>query len=266
MNRKLIISLGLIISMGHISAMAAGPIVERDDVPMVNIPSGSFIRGSSEGAGRTDEMPRAKIYLDAFTIDKFEVTNAHYLDFIAATGHKEPYNVYGEGSLFKVSGIKDLPVVQVTWHDAADYCQWVGKRLPTEAEWEKAARGKDGRMYPWGNQEATPSHANFDRDWVNQETLKPVGSQPKGASPYGVHDMSGNAREWVQDWYDKDYYKNSPNRNPKGPDKTLLKVIRGGSWRSFDSDIRAAARGKGGFALKTHGTGFRCARDAPTTQ
>jgi formylglycine-generating enzyme required for sulfatase activity len=261
MNTKIITSLALGLLLCHLPALANQTTVERDDVPMVNIPEGSFIRGSSEGTGRSDEMPREKIYVDAFSIDKFEVTNKRYLAFIAATGHKEPFNVYEEGTLFKVADIHDLPVVQVTWHDAADYCQWVGKRLPTEAEWEKAARGTDGRIYPWGNEEPSPLHANYDREWAGKETLKPVGSLPQGTSPYGVQDMSGNAREWVQDWYDKDYYQQAPKRNPKGPDKSLLKVIRGGGWRSFDSDIRAAARGKGGFALKTHGTGFRCARD-----
>ena len=261
MKTTFIINLAMGLLLCHLPAFADHSIVERDDVPMVKIPSGSFIRGSNEGTGRADEMPRTKIFLDAFSIDKYEVTNAHYLEFIAATGHKEPMNVYAEGSLFKVPGIKNLPVVQVTWHDASDYCQWAGKRLPTEAEWEKAARGTDGRIYPWGNDDPSNEHANYDREWENTDTLKPVGSQPKGASPYGVYDMSGNAREWVQDWYDKDYYQHAPQKNPKGPNKSLLKVIRGGSWHSFDADIRAAARGKGGFALKTHGTGFRCARD-----
>lgn len=261
MNANCIIRLTLCLILGPLPALADHEAVERDPVTMVKIPAGSFIRGSSQGSGRTDEVPRTKIYVDGFTIDKYEVTNSRYLTFIAATGHKEPFNVYSEGSLFKVPGIDDLPVVQVTWHDAADYCQWVGKRLPTEAEWEKAARGRDGRIYPWGNDPPTQEHANYDRDWAKKSTLKPVGTQPKGASPYGVHDMAGNAREWVQDWYDRDYYQHAPKRNPKGPDKSLLKVIRGGSWRSFDADIRTASRGKGGFALKTHGTGFRCARD-----
>ena len=121
---------------------------------------------------------------------------------------------------------------------------------------EKAARGTDGRSYPWGDKAPSLRHVNFNRDWAATGTLLPVGSLPAGVSPYGVHDMSGNAREWVQDWYAKDYYRVAPDRNPKGPETGLLKVIRGGSWHSFESDIRTAARGKGGFALKTHGTGF----------
>lgn len=261
MTTQLIIRFMFFLVLWTLPAIAGHPTVERDPAPMVKIPAGSFSRGSGEEVGRADETPKAKIYLDAFFIDTYEVTNSRYLEFIAKTGHKEPFNVYAQGSLFKVEGIDNLPVVQVTWHDAADYCQWVGKRLPTEAEWEKAARGTDGRIYPWGNDPPTSAHANFDREWVEKQTLKPVGTQPKGASPYGIHDMAGNAREWVQDWYDQNYYTYSPNRNPEGPQKTLLKVIRGGSWHSFDADIRAAARGKGGFALKTHGTGFRCAKD-----
>ena len=261
MNTPLITSLTLCMLLGHGTAFADHPVRERDPTAMVAIAEGGFIRGSGAETRRADERPRRTIYLNAFMIDTYEVTNAQYLKFIAATGHKEPFNVYGTGSLFEVKGIENLPVVQVTWHDAEDYCQWVGKRLPTEAEWEKAARGTDGRAYPWGNKAPSARRVNFNRDWVATETLLPVGSLPDGVSPYGVHDMSGNAREWVQDWYAKDYYRIAPDRNPQGPETGLLKVIRGGSWHSFEPDIRAAARGKGGFALKTHGTGFRCARD-----
>jgi formylglycine-generating enzyme required for sulfatase activity len=261
MNVQLITSLILCILVRLGTAFAEHPVRERDSVSMIEIPKGRFIRGSGTETGRADERPRRTINLRAFMIDKYEVTNARYLSFIVATGHKEPFNVYGTGSLFEMKGIGNLPVVQVTWHDAADYCQWVGKRLPTEAEWEKAARGTDGRSYPWGNTTPSTNLVNFDRDWVDMATLLPVGSLPEGVSPYGVHDMSGNAREWVQDWYAKDYYQVAPNRDPKGPETGLLKVIRGGSWHSFEPDIRTAARGKGGFALKTHGIGFRCARD-----
>ncbi len=254
MNSQLIVLFTIYILLGHGSALAERPVRERDPVPMVNVPEGSFIRGSGLETGRADERPRRTVYLSAFMIDQYEVTNSQYLKFIAGTG-----------SLFDMKGIETVPVVQVTWHDAADYCQWVGKRLPTEAEWEKAARGIDGRPYPWGDKAPSPRHVNFNRDWVATGALLPIGSLPDGASPYGVHDMSGNAREWVQDWYAKDYYRMAPDRNPKGPETGLLKVIRGGSWHSFESDIRTAARGKGGFALKTHGTGFRCARDMSAT-
>ncbi len=263
MKSNLMLPLVVCVLSVPLTVSADHPVAERDAVPMVTIPQGYFMRGNPSNTGRTDERPSQRIYLDAFLIDKYEVTNQQYLAYVATTGHKEPFNVYGDGSLFDVTDIDTLPVVQITWHDAADYCQWVGKRLPTEAEWEKAARGNDGRPYPWGDSAPSPKHVNFERDWVATRTLLPAGSLQDGASPYGVHDMSGNAREWVQDWYAKDYYQIADTRNPKGPETGLLKVIRGGSWHSSASDIRTGARGKGGFALKTHGTGFRCAKDMP---
>jgi formylglycine-generating enzyme required for sulfatase activity len=194
-------------------------------------------------------------------IDKYEVSNARYVKFVKDTDDKPPFNVYGEGTLAEVQDIGNLPVVQVTWHDAVDYCFWAGKRLPTEAEWEKAARGTDGRIYPWGDEPDKGNFANFDREWEDKTTLMEVSSLPEGRSPYGIYHLAGNVREWVHDWYDQDYYSKSPDKNPQGPDNGILKVLRGGSWHSFLSDLRTASRGKGGFALKTHGVGFRCAKD-----
>ena len=234
---------------------------ELDPVPMVSIPAGVFKMGTPEGEGRSDEWPQREIYLDEFAIDQVEVTNERYMKFVQATGHRNPPNPYGTGTLQSAKGVEELPVVQVTWYDSKTYCAWAKKRLPTEAEWEKAARGADGRTYPWGNSPPTDKRANFDREWEEDKTLHPVGTMPGGDSPYGVKDMAGNAREWVSDWYDADYYKNASTRNPQGPDKKgIVRSIRGGSWHSPIGDIRAAARGKGGFALQTHGTGFRCAR------
>ena len=243
-------------------AMAAAPASkELDSVPMVTIPAGEFLMGNPEGKGRADEWPQRSVYLDAFAIDQVEVTNERYLAFVATTGHRNPPNPYGTGPLQSAKGIEQLPVVQTTWYDAKAYCSWAKKRLPTEAEWEKAARGTDGRLFPWGNEPATPKRANFDREWADEKTLYPVGSFPEGDSPYGVKDMAGNAREWVSDWYDADYYKHAPERNPQGPDKKgVVRSIRGGSWHSPLADITSSARGRGGFALQTHGTGFRCAR------
>ena len=232
-----------------------------DLVPMATIPAGEFLMGSPEGTGRADERPQRAVYLDAFLIDQVEVTNERYLAFVKATGHRTPPNPYGTGPLVSLTGIEHLPVVQTTWYDAKAYCTWAKKRLPTEAEWEKAARGTDGRLYPWGNAPPTDRRANFDREWADEKTLHPVGSLPDGDSPYGVKDMAGNAREWVSDWYDADYYKDAPPRNPLGPTKQgVVRSIRGGSWHSPASDITTTARGRGGFALQTHGTGFRCAR------
>jgi formylglycine-generating enzyme len=239
---------------------AAPPAKELDPVTMVTIEAGEFLMANPEGVGRADEWPQRSVYLDTFAIDQVEVTNERYMAFVATTGHRNPPNPYGTGPLLSAKGIEQLPVVQVTWYDAKAYCSWAKKRLPTEAEWEKAARGTDSRKFPWGNEAATPKRANFDREWEEEKTLHPVGTLPGGDSPYEVKDLSGNAREWVQDWYDAEYYQHAPDRNPRGPEKGIVRSIRGGSWHSPVSDITTSARGRGGFALQTHGTGFRCVR------
>jgi formylglycine-generating enzyme len=250
---------GVLLQWSSMEALAASNGV--DLVPMVTIPAGAFLMGSPEGEGRADERPQRAVSLDAFLIDQVEVTNQRYMEFVKASGHRTPPNPYGTGLLISITGIEQLPVVQTTWYDAKAYCTWAKKRLPTEAEWEKAARGTDGRLYPWGNEPPTAKRANFDREWEEEKTLHPVGSLPGGDSPYGVKDMAGNAREWVSDWYDAEYYQDALPRNPPGPDKKgVVRSIRGGSWHSPASDITTTARGRGGFALQTHGTGFRCAR------
>ena len=258
------IIVGFIVTCPGVALTGAEPPAaskELDPVPMVVIPAGEFLMGSAEGKGRPDEWPQRSVYLDAFAIDQVEVTNERYMVFVTATGHRNPPNPYGSGTLTSIKGIEQLPVVQTSWYDANAYCGWAKKRLPTEAEWEKAARGEDGRKFPWGNDAPTPRRANFDREWADEKTLSPVGSLPEGDSPYGVKDMAGNAREWVSDWYDATYYEHAPTRNPQGPDKKgVVRSIRGGSWHSPLADITASARGRGGFALQTHGTGFRCAR------
>jgi formylglycine-generating enzyme required for sulfatase activity len=232
----------------------------RDSVEMKTIPAGEFIMGSKKEEGRADERPQRKIYLDTYEIDSHEVSNNHYLNFIQSTGRKDPLNPYSEKLLSDEAGIGNLPIVQVTWYDAVDYCRWAGKYLPSEAQWEKAARGDTGLVYPWGSESLSNKQVNFEKNWEGTLTLWPVETNNGTSSTFGIKGMAGNVREWVQDWYAPDYFQTAPHKNPRGPGNGILKVIKGGSWHSFKADVRAASRGKGGFALKTDGIGFRCAR------
>jgi len=215
---------------------------------MVRVPAGEFIMGSD--SGEADEKPVHRVYLDEFFIDKYEVTNEQYQQCVSAGSCIANY---------KYDGFTDpqQPVVGVDWNQADTYCRWAGKRLPTEAEWEKAARGTDGRTYPWG-EGIDCSRANYG-DCKHGKT-KPVGSYPSGASPYGAMDMAGNVWEWVADWYDKNYYKNSPNRNPTGPGSGSSRVIRGGGWRYDSLGLRSSDRYRSNPGSWGSDDGFRCAR------
>ncbi|MEC7641080.1 MAG: formylglycine-generating enzyme family protein [Nitrospinota bacterium] len=218
-----------------------------------------------------DELPEHKVYLDNYWIDMFEVTNEDYTEFVLATGHRPALddtcqtekcksgNLW-EGSSFP-ENISKQPVVQVSWHDAETYCHWRGKRLPTEAEWEKAARGPNGNAFPWGNKRPK-GRATFQRKWHGTFTMTNIGSYSNGKSIYGVYDMAGNVWEWVADWYDMKYYKSSTRRNPKGPAEGQFKIVRGGSWINHALSLHSTFRRWSRPEVRFNDTGFRCAKDA----
>jgi formylglycine-generating enzyme len=244
--------------------------VGKDGAPLVLIPAGSFPMGVPHGDrdGGRDEYPRHDVYVDAFYIDKFEVTNGQYLAFVKATGHRIPQNPKNatrnlwQGDTITESLI-DRPVINVDWADAETYCRWAGKRLPREAEWEKAAKGTSDRRFPWGNVEPTNKHLNFNQQWIGEKTLMPVGSYEAGKSPFGVYDMAGNVWEWVQDWYDAKYYEKSPAKNPKGPESGAKRVLRGSGWQNETPTVRIFTRVDSDPTIRNESTGFRCAMDAP---
>ena len=186
-------------------------LIGHDGAPMVLIPAGDFTMGSDKGDD--DEQPVHRVFLDSYYLDRFEVTNGRFAKFVEAI-HSEPPWGFADQETPVVHA--DHPVRWVNWMDATGYCLWAGKRLPTEAEWEKAARGTDGRVYPWGNDPPTPAQAVFGLK-EGAETVSPIGNREKGRSPYGVHDLAGSLYEWTTDWYDEEYYKKIPGMNPRGP-------------------------------------------------
>jgi formylglycine-generating enzyme required for sulfatase activity len=230
----------------------ADEITGRDGAPAVRVPAGVFTMGDDE------HSPQRDVYTDAFYIDKFEVTVGRYARFLKATGSVSPPEDWNE---VDVQQAAELPVIGVSWNDAQAYCHWAGKRLPTEAEWEKAARGTDGRRYPWGNE--TPDIVRTNSGNTSPKAydggLSPVGSHPSGSSPFGVHDMAGNAAEWVSDWY-AESFRREDTRNPQGAASGNKKVIRGGG--RFDAGDRLAVTRRY-FANPDEplqDVGFRCAR------
>jgi formylglycine-generating enzyme required for sulfatase activity len=208
----------------------------------VFVPAGEFIMGSprDEPLAKPDEHPEHRVYLDAFWIDQTEVTNAMFSAFLNDLGNQDtegtpwlftrvtdPIIEYEADEWQPRAGLEDHPVVNVTWGGAEAYCEWAGRRLPTEAEWEKAARGPDGALYPWGDAAPSCELANHDGFGCMVRHTTPVGSYPEGQSPYGALDMSGNAWELVADYYAPDYYVNSPDENPTGPEVGDAHVLRG---------------------------------------
>ncbi len=227
---------------------------------MIFVPAGEFVMGSDQGDD--DEKPPHWVYLDDYYIDRYPVTNAEYQKFVEVTKRK-PLSHWKNGKI--PAGKEAHPVVNVSWQDAADYAAWAGKRLPTEAEWEKAASWdpvkREKRVFPWGDR--------FDTGKCNAKesrigTTTPVGKySPQGDSPYGVADMAGNVWEWCADWYDENYYQNSPPKNPQGPSSGRSRVLRGGSWDNNGYILRASLRFRSGPVYWYSGIGFRCVRSLP---
>ncbi|MDQ7826997.1 MAG: formylglycine-generating enzyme family protein [Candidatus Eremiobacteraeota bacterium] len=221
-----------------------------DGAGLILIPAGEFLMGSPPGEGRNDERPQHKVHLESYGLYKYQVTNGQFAKFAAESGYKAE----GVWKTWHKAGRENHPVVCVTWNDALAYSKWAGGSLPTEAQWEKAARGTDGRPFPWGD-EWDEARCNWDKgpklpvmvDLSEGMGTAPVGSFPAGASPCGVHDMLGNVWEWCADWYDKSYYKHSPHENPAGPPEGAHRVLRGGSWAAEEDinpleDLRCTAR------------------------
>jgi len=237
---------------------------------MITVPAGYFFMGAN-GRG-ADEIPEHRVYLDEYLIDRYEVSAADYAAFLNAVNNVKGYyldNKYGplfyDGRFHPRPGLEAHPVNNVNWYGAFAYCQWKGKRLPTEAEWEKAARGTDRRLYPWGDERPTPQQARFNQTWTEElahGVMLPVDSLPQGRSPYGAHHMAGNVKEWVDDWYDREYYGDPSNHtNPAGPIGGEFKGVRGGSWRDLAGYIYTSFRNNSYPESRLDDYGFRCAKD-----
>jgi len=258
---------------------------------MVLVPAGDFLMGSTDEdidelfelcstnipdckrESLEDQYPQRVVHLDSFYLDEYEVTNAQYGECVRGGACTEPENITSRSRLSYYGNPEydQYPVLRVTWHDAQTYCEWAGKRLPTEAEWEKAARGTDARLYPWGNEVPGGSRLNYCdincpwqpfRDLHGDDGYKdtsPAGAYPVGASPYGAYDMGGNVWEWVTDWYDADYYVSGPLSNPTGPSDGSERVIRGGSFENTWHVTSATYRSRAAPHVRADQLGFRCA-------
>jgi formylglycine-generating enzyme required for sulfatase activity len=234
-------------------------ILDYHNVPMVQVPAGEFEMG---GEKYDDERPVHTVLLDSYYIDKYEVTNFAYR-LCVLDGACLPPKQQASATrtlYYGNSDFNEYPVVSVDWNMATNYCEWRDGRLPTEAEWEKAARGTDGRTYPWG-EEIGCNVANYQNNCIGDTSA--VGSYSNGVSYYGLYDMAGNVWEWVNDWYDDRYYQISPLVNPLGPNSGQYRVLRGGSWYTNSIYVRVSHR-YGDIPINfSPSIGFRCAKDAP---
>ena len=226
----------------------------RDGAPGVLVPGGVFTMGDDVNT------PVRELFIDSFYIDTYEVTTARYARFLEASGSMKPPDYWDQA---QGEDTRDMPVVGVDWHDADAYCQWAGRRLPTEGEWEKAARGTDQRMWPWGTGEPDSTRARFDAPITEPYSgagVMPVGHYEAGQSPFGAHDLAGNVSEWVADWYE-DSFLIADVRNPKGPPTGPGKVLRSGGWYDAADRLMTTRRFFAGQDFRSDDLGFRCARD-----
>lgn len=251
---------GALLGAGIASCGGARPVPEG----MLTVPAGPFWMGCNEAVDADcdpDERPYHELTLPAFHIDATEVTQAAYARCVTEGACRIPWCEWSPEANGR------YPATCVSWHDATAYCAWAGKRLPTEAEWEKAARGDDGRRFPWGNESASCERAVLDEGTgrgCGAERPEPVGARPAGASPYGVLDLAGNVWEWVADRYGADYYATpaASSPDPHGPDEGAFRVCRGGGWEVDGVLLRASSRDHATPVDGSPGLGFRCAVEA----
>lgn len=268
-----------------------------DGMQLICVPAATFQMGSDDEDpnAQDDEQPQHTVNLDAYWVSVTEVTNQMFSLFVTVTGYqtdaeREGWGIgyisnnwsqipgaswqHPRGPETDLNGLEDHPVIMVSWYDASAYCHWAGMNLLTEAQWELASRGTDGRIYPWGNNELDGTRMNFADtnmrvNWADLEVddgyrfTAPVGSYPAGASPYGILDLSGNVWEWTADWYTADYYQHSPVENPPGPSSGQWRVIRGGAWDSSNIYTRSAFRNAFEPEARFDNIGFRCAVASP---
>lgn len=230
-------------------------LVEKDGAVLVRIPAGAFLMGDDE------ESPRREIFLSAFYLDRYEITLGRFARFLRAAGNAPKPENWPESNLEQLA---DFPVIGVSWHDAEAYCRWAGRRLPTEAEWERAARGGDERKFPWGSEDPTAARSRFgiaDARAVYPDGVAAVGSHPSGAAPREIFDLAGNAAEWVADWHAEGFNRDQV-RNPRGPQTGTAKVVRGGGWMDPAQRITTTKRMYLSPDQRMPDVGFRCARDA----
>ena len=244
--------------------------------PMLQVPEGWFLMGTSQtnellfesGSHYDDtEQPQRRVWLDPYEIDRDEVSLGQYLAYLdrqrRAPSEELRRLIWHMVSIHALpdEALARWPALYLTWAEATQFCQAQGKRLPTEAEWEKAARGTEANLFPWGRNLPEPGLAMFGQYHVHEiPIVAPIDSGEKGRSPYGLQHMAGNAAEWVQDWYGIDYYKVMPERNPSGPNTGRYKVVRGGSWKSAPALLRTATRSGASPDQRSATVGVRCAR------